>query len=163
MKRLWRLGMKKKWALCSILLIVGLGITIYLYAVLKKNPTPGPDIVEVPDTSAQAVYNIPEPPSNPPQELYGKAEMEHTLTEVFKSEAMETLPLLTLHTADPLQPDKPGPKQGEIWIRIRPGKSDETRDIMAQVADLYKTILRYEQPVKVMLWVGGQPMARFEY
>jgi hypothetical protein len=91
------------------------------------------------------------------------AELEKVRIDVFKTEAMETLPLLTLHTADPLHPDKPGPKKGDVWIRIQPNYSSETRDIMAQVADLYKTMVNQEQTVTVMLWVGGQPMARFEY
>lgn len=92
-----------------------------------------------------------------------QAELEKVRIDMFKAEAMETLPLLTLHTADPLRPDKPGPKPGEVWIRIQPHRSGETRGIMAQVADLYRSTLRHEKPVTVMLWVGGQPMARFEY
>ena len=92
-----------------------------------------------------------------------QAELESALLQNFRAEAMETLPLLTIHTADPLKPDKPGPKRGDVWVRINAGNSKETRDIMAQVADLYRTALKYDDPVTVMLWVGGQPMARFEY
>jgi hypothetical protein len=112
---------------------------------------------KTPEEPARGEVLIDETPVDP------QAELENEVLQIFRAEAMETLPLLTIHTADPRQPGKPGPKKGEIWIRIKPAYSRETHDIMGQVADLYITTMQYEEPVTVMLWVGGQPMARCEY
>lgn len=131
-----------------------------------REPAPDPVPQPVKIVKAQQETLVMQPQvgtgENPPL-VDPQAELASVLTELFMTEAMETLPLLSLHTADPLQPEKKGPQKGELWIRINPANSYETRDIMAQVADLYRTTVRYEEPVTVMLWVGGQPMARFEY
>ncbi|MBL0714049.1 MAG: hypothetical protein JJV98_10155 [Desulfosarcina sp.] len=184
--------MKRKWVLCGILLLAVLGLSAFLIqGVLQKAPAavvftekPADGFSSVahqakfpavptptPRVPAEPVSESMRPDESPPREEIiaadvkenAQADLEHARTEVFKAEAMATLPLLTLHTADPFQPDRPGPRRGEIWIRIQPNRSGETRDIMAQVADLYKSTLQYEESVKVMLWVGGQPIARTDF
>lgn len=91
-------------------------------------------------------------------------ELDYQMREMFKEEAMEFLPLQAVVTHDPRNPDRPrSPREGEIWIRIKPENSGETRDIMAQVADLYRDVARYDEPVTVILWVGGRPWVRFRY
>ena len=89
--------------------------------------------------------------------------LRYHLNKQFEEEAKETLPLLEIYTNDPTNPERPRPREGEIWIRIRPHRSRETRDIMAQVADLYRKGTWYNKSVTVVLWVGGQPWARFQY
>ena len=129
----------------------------------EKNAQPSPSKPET-VVMKTSMGGVKDPLSDVENEVMdvAQAELEKVRIDMFKTEAMETLPLLTLHTADPLQPDKPGPKLGEVWIRIKPSYSRETRDVMAQVSDLYRSTVRPGKPVTVMLWVGGQPMALFE-
>ncbi|MBN1906181.1 MAG: hypothetical protein JW927_13905 [Deltaproteobacteria bacterium] len=55
------------------------------------------------------------------------------------------------------------PPDGEIWIRIEAEYASESKDIMAQNADLYRVTTGYEGPVTVTLWVGGRPHMRQVY
>ena len=59
--------------------------------------------------------------------------------------------------------DDKGLRDGEIWIRIDPSNSREYKEIMAQTADLYRVDTGYQDEVTVLLWVGGQVMARETY
>ena len=59
--------------------------------------------------------------------------------------------------------DDRGLQDGEIWIRIDASKSGEYKEIMAQTADLYRVNTGYREEVTVLLWVGGQVMARETY
>ncbi len=89
-------------------------------------------------------------------------ELRYHLNKEFEEEAKEVLPLLAVVTPDPRETHS-RLKEGEIWIRIMPGKSREMKDIMAQTADLYKETTWYDKPVTVILWVGARPWARFQY
>jgi len=59
--------------------------------------------------------------------------------------------------------DDRGLRDGEVWIRINPGNSNEFREVMAQTADLYRANTDYTGDVTVLLWVGGQVMAKEVY
>ncbi len=90
-------------------------------------------------------------------------ELEYESSKMFEEEALEIFPLHTVQTHNPLEPDKFGPPKGEIWVRIKVDHSREFKDIMAQIADFYKEVTYFEDPVTVMLWVGGRPWAKFQY
>ena len=90
-------------------------------------------------------------------------ELEYESNKMFEEEALEIFPLHTVQTHNPLEPDQFGPAKGEIWVRIKVDHSREFKDIMAQIADLYKEVTYFEEPVTVMLWVGGRPWAKFQY
>ena len=100
--------------------------------------------------------------ASPSKEELSK-ELRYHLNREFEEEAKEALPLLAVVTPDPRETEHRRLKEGEIWIRINPGNSREMKDIMAQTADLYKKSTWYDKPVTVILWVGGQPWARFQY
>ena len=91
------------------------------------------------------------------------AEEAYARNQMFEYEALDTFPLHTIETHNPLQPQAYGPQPGEIWIRVKVEHGRELKDIMAQVADLYRTTVRAEGPVTVMHWVGGRPHARYQY
>ena len=97
------------------------------------------------------------------QEKDPEAEMEYYLNKEFEADALASFPLHTVQTHDPRHPEKFGPRKGEVWIRIKVQHSREFKDIMAQVADLYREVTWYDEPVTVMLWVGGHPWAKFQY
>ena len=90
-------------------------------------------------------------------------ELEYVLNKMFEEEAKEIFPLHTVQTFNPVEPELYGPKEGEVWIRIKVEHSREHKEIMAQVADLYKDVARHDKPVTVMLWVGNRPWAKFQY
>ncbi len=90
-------------------------------------------------------------------------EYEYELNKEFEAEAIDTFPLHTINTFNPLKPEPYGPKKGELWIRIKVEHSREFKEIMAQVADLYKDVANYNNPVTVLLWVGNRPWAKFTY
>jgi hypothetical protein len=91
------------------------------------------------------------------------ADVEHETIKYFKSEALSAFPVHTVETFDPLQSNTNGPKRGEVWIRIKAENSREMKEVMAQVADLYREITGSMQPVTVMHWVGNRPYAKFTY
>jgi hypothetical protein len=91
-------------------------------------------------------------------------ELEYELTRQFEAEALDFFPLHTVQAHDPYQePGEFGPAEGEIWVRIKVDHAPEHRDIMAQVADHYKMVTGNENPVTVLLWVGGRPWAKYQY
>jgi hypothetical protein len=104
-------------------------------------------------------------------------------TKMFMAEAKESLPLIGVRSFDArratLRPsdapeamaadtetsgipgrDDRGLSDGEVWIRIDPGRSGEYKEIMAQTADLYRANTGFEGEVTVLLWVGGRVHAR---
>jgi hypothetical protein len=92
------------------------------------------------------------------------AEWEVEVNKLFEAEALQTFPLHTVQTHDPnLPPKAAGPPRGEVWIRIKPEHAAEMRDIMDRVADLYREVTAYEEPLTVMHWVGNRPHARLQY
>lgn len=116
------------------------------------------------DETADTIdVKTPEQEPKQPENRMDDDEYEQMLNEQFEAEALETFPLYTVDTYDPLFPNQYGPPRGEVWVRIKPEASREAKDIMAQIADLYKISTYYEAPVKVMNWVGGRPHMQFEY
>lgn len=89
-----------------------------------------------------------------------EAQQEFHQNEQFITEAIETLPLTSIQAYDPINRDNPGPEKGEVWIRIQPEFSKESKEIMAQVADHYHDVTRDVDPVTVILLVGGSPVTR---
>jgi hypothetical protein len=91
-------------------------------------------------------------------------QLQYALTKQFEAEALDIFPLHTVESYNPLKKTGEfGPAEGEVWIRMKVEHSPEHKDIMAQVADHYKMVTRYEKPVTVLLWVGGRPWAKYQY
>ncbi|MBI9092844.1 MAG: hypothetical protein JEZ12_26810 [Desulfobacterium sp.] len=96
------------------------------------------------------------------------AETEYQLNQIFEAEVMETFPVYTVQTHNPIEEKKNpkffGPPQGEVWIRIKPENSREMREIMAQVADLYHENAEHpDDEITVLHWVGGRPWSKETY
>ena len=96
------------------------------------------------------------------------ADTEYQLNQIFEAEVMETFPVYTVQTHNPIEEKKNpkffGPPKGEIWIRIKPENSREMREIMAQVADLYhQNAENPDDEITVLHWVGGRPWAKETY
>ena len=108
-----------------------------------------------------------EPNDEPAQFKDSMAELRHErdLNLMFEEDARETFPLLSIQTANPMDIEKKvfGPERGEIWIRIKPQNAKEFKEIMAEIADLYKNATGYEDPVTVVLWVGNRIWAKIQY
>ena len=90
-------------------------------------------------------------------------ELDYALKKQFEAEALEIFPIHTVQTFNPVEPELYGPREDEVWIRIKVDHSREYKDIMAQIADFYKESTRHDEPVTVLLWVGGKPWAKFQY
>jgi hypothetical protein len=73
-------------------------------------------------------------------------------TPAFRA-AAQALPLLSLE----VRPDS------ELWIRVEPERAAEARDVMADVAALYRTHRAGSEPVRVLLFVGQRPIASETY
>jgi len=56
-----------------------------------------------------------------------------------------------------------GPSEGHVWIRMDPAYAQQSKEVMAQTADLYRDETGYAGEVTVTLWVGGQPHSRYSY
>ena len=86
-----------------------------------------------------------------------------------EAEKETTLESETAKTQGPLPAPEYGefsnlqPPKGEVWVRIKPEFADQSRDIMAQNADLFRKNTAHQGPVTVTLWVGGQPYDRQVY
>ncbi len=111
-----------------------------------------------------------EPPESMPVTTAAQPEddmatqLDAELAEQFETEALEAFPLHTVDAYNPLkQPGERGPAEGEVWIRIKVDHAPAHKDIMAQVAEHYKLVTRYDKPVTVLLWVGGRPWAKVRY
>ena len=110
-------------------------------------------------------------------------ELHWQKTQMFMAEAKESLPLIGIRSFDARRAtvrssdeangvlaegetsgipgrDDRGLSDGEVWIRIDPGRSREYKEIMAQTADLYLANTGFEGEVTVLLWVGGRVHAR---
>jgi hypothetical protein len=107
-----------------------------------------------------------------PEDLdYQDEEVVYLKAQVFRDEALETFPVYTveIHKPESLESDNPGtktfgPDKNEIWIRIKPQNAREMKEVMAQTADLYRQYVNeYEEGIKVIHWVGGQPWASTVY
>ncbi len=108
-------------------------------------------------------------------------EFHYQKTQMFIAEAKDKLPLVGIRAFNALQAtvregdepsdsgrnipgrDKKGMRDGEIWIRINGAYSKEQNEIMAQAADLYRSNVDFDGEITVLLWVGGQPIARETY
>ncbi|WDP90914.1 MAG: hypothetical protein HUN04_14905 [Desulfobacter sp.] len=95
-------------------------------------------------------------------------EIEWQLNQIFEAEAMETFPIYTVQTHNPFKamenPEFFGPPENEIWIRIKPESAGEMKEVMAQVADLYRVnAAQPEDEITVLQWVGGRPWAKETY
>ena len=117
--------------------------------------------------------------------LLAEAELSLVNNRIYEEVAREILPTLSIQTHDPIwvleddAADAVGsaekkrrsgpfgtniqPAENEIWLRIPPDYAGEHRDIMAENADLYRAETGTNEPVTVMLWVGGRPYARQQY
>ena len=108
-----------------------------------------------------------EPDDEPAEVEDSMAELEYQrdLNLMFEEEARETFPLWSVQTSNPMDIEKKvfGPKKGEVWVRIKPENAKEFKEIMAQTADLYKDVARYDDPVTVVLWVGNKVWSKFQY
>ena len=92
-------------------------------------------------------------------------ELEYQRNLMFEEEAREIFPLLSVQTSNPTDIGKKvfGPKKGEVWVRIKPENAKEFKEIMAETADLYKDVARYDDPVTVVLWVGNKIWSKIQY
>ncbi len=53
--------------------------------------------------------------------------------------------------------------QHELWIRVKPAHAGEARDVMREVATRYRETAETQEPVTVVLLLGGRPLAREVY
>ena len=124
-----------------------------------------PDTVlqATPERSATAPHEVTPATAPAPPEADLDKVVQHEIAQVFEEEALRNFPLHTARAFDPLSPDPYGPRRGEVWIRIKAEQSREMKQIMAQVADLYRDLAASPEPLTVIQWVGNRPFARFEY
>ncbi len=94
---------------------------------------------------------------------YSDAERRYGLNRGFEAAALELLPVHTVQTHDPRNPEAFGPRENEVWLRIRVEAAPIYRDIMAEAAELYKELTYHEGPVTVMHWVGNRPYAKMSF
>lgn len=109
-------------------------------------------------------------PANPEQVYYNAL--------IFRDEALATFPVYTVEIHKPesiIRTSKqdagdgpwqapPNPRPNEVWIRVKPANAREMTEIMAQTADLYRQYVdNYQQNVRIINWVGGQPWASREF
>ncbi len=114
-----------------------------------------------------------------------EAELALINNQLYEELARETLPTLSIQTHNPvwaledeaaevagitIKETRTGPfgnniqpAENEIWLRIPADYAAEHRDIMAENADLYRAETGTNEPITIMLWVGGRPYARHQY
>ncbi len=90
-------------------------------------------------------------------------EREYELNKEFEEEAKEVLPLLSIQTNNPLDTKAFGPRRGEIWVRVKPDNAKELKEIMEDLADLYRADTGYRGSLTVMHWVGGRPHLKMTF
>ena len=88
---------------------------------------------------------------------------EYELNREFEEEAKEILPLLSIQTNNPLDAKAFGPRRGEIWVRVKPDNARELKQIMEELAELYRTHTGYEGGITIMHWVGGRPHFKMRF
>lgn len=119
-----------------------------------------------PQAAEPAAPKPPEPmpgiASAPPSADLDKV-VQHEIAQVFAEEALRNFPLHTARAFDPLSPDPYGPRAGELWIRIKVDNSREMRQIMDEVANLYRDLSGSDETITVLHWVGNRPHAKFDY
>lgn len=90
-------------------------------------------------------------------------EREYELNREFEEEAKEMLPLLSIQTNNALDVKAFGPRRGEIWVRVKPDNARELKQIMEELAELYRTRTGYEGSITIMHWVGGRPHFKMRF
>ena len=90
-------------------------------------------------------------------------EREYELNKDFEEEAKEVLPLLSIQTNNPLDTKAFGPRRGEIWVRVKPDNAKELKEIMEDLADLYRADTGYRGSLTIMHWVGGRPHLKMTF
>jgi len=88
---------------------------------------------------------------------------EYELNKEFEEEAKEMLPLLSIQTNNPLDTKAFGPQRGEIWVRVKPDNARELKQIMEELAELYRSRTGYEGSITIMHWVGGRPHLKMTF
>ena len=154
----------------GIILVIIIAAAVYLLQP-KDKPIDSDDKASVNKTEPTAPKVLPKQAivadDEPAKIENSMAELEYqrNMNLMFEEEARETFPLLSVQTSNPIDIEKKvfGPKKGEIWIRIKPENSKEFKEIMAEIADLYKDVARYDDPVTIILWVGNRIWAKFQY
>ncbi|MBW1682511.1 MAG: hypothetical protein JRJ83_13950 [Deltaproteobacteria bacterium] len=93
-------------------------------------------------------------------------EREYELNQEFEAEARDVLPLLSIQTNNPLDSKDSktfGPPRGEIWVRVKPDNAGDLKQIMEELADLYRSRTGYEGAITIMHWVGGRPHLKMTF
>jgi len=179
---------KKKIKLTIVFLAGLLSLTLYLYSG-NDALEPAPPVVTAPQPEPEIITPAPEPKESPavvpepenkkiiaekikppvaPAQVMAPpvddAELEYEQNQFFETLVRESFPVHTIQAHNPLNPEAPGPPEGEVWLRIKPENAREMNEIMAEVADLYRDIAgQADEDIVVMHWVGAQPYARHTY